>query len=69
MEVRRLIVSWGKEERVRQGEKGRDLNEGKGEHERKTIIPGRLTSQGFVSCQSELHSVIDCEGLKNSKSL
>ena len=29
MEVRRQIVSWGTEERVRQGEKGRDLSEGK----------------------------------------
>lgn len=50
-----------------QGGKGTDMREGKGKHERKAIIPGRLTSQGFVCCQSGLYSVINCEGLKNSK--
>ncbi len=34
------------------GEKERDVKEGKGKHEKKTIISGRLTSQGFVCCQS-----------------
>lgn len=41
----------------------------KGSMNKKTIIPGRLTSQGFLCCQSGLYSVIDCEGLENSKSL
>lgn len=59
----------GKRGTSKAGEKGREMKEGKGKHERKTIIPGRLTSQGFVCCQSGLYSVIDCEGLKNSKSL
>lgn len=77
------MAYWGKEDggyctclsagkkRNKQREKGweREMKEGKGEHKRKTIIPGRLTSQGFLRCQSGLYSVIDCEGLENSKSL
>lgn len=39
-----------------QGGKGMDMKEGKGKHERMAIIPGRLTSQGIVCCQSGLYS-------------
>lgn len=54
---KRRRTGWGKE---RDGK----MKEGKGRHERRTITPGRLTSQGFVCCQSGLYSLIDCEGLK-----